>query len=57
MICEESSTNANSNQVILDVCPMMKGGKEEDKEIQSKCKEKESQFCKNSLKKRSDFET
>jgi hypothetical protein len=33
------------------------GRREEDKETQSKCKEKESQYCKNSLKKRSDFET
>jgi hypothetical protein len=25
IICDENSTNANSNQVILDVYPMMKG--------------------------------
>jgi hypothetical protein len=38
MICEESSTNANDNQIMLDVLPNDEREKEEDGETWSKCK-------------------
>ncbi len=60
MIYEENSSDVNDNQVILNVYPMMK---EEKKKMEkptknaSKSKEKECQYYKKSIKKRSDFET
>jgi hypothetical protein len=49
VICEEISTNANSNRVILDIYPTMKGEKKKvDKPITnaSKSREKECQYYK-----------
>jgi hypothetical protein len=60
MICEENSTDANDNQVILNVYPMMKGEKKKMEKLTknaSKSKEKECQYYKKSIKKRCDFET
>jgi hypothetical protein len=47
MICEESSTNVNDNQVMLDVYPIMKGEKKEMEKPRanaSKSKEKECRY-------------
>jgi len=55
MICEENSTDANDNQVILNVYPMMKGEKKKMEKLTknaSKSKEKECQYYKKSIKKR-----
>jgi hypothetical protein len=60
MICEENSINANDNWVILNVYPIMKGEKrkmEKPTTNASKSKEKECQYYKKSIKKRSYFET
>jgi hypothetical protein len=46
MICEESSTNANSNQVILDVCPMMKGEKKKIKKFRASARKRSPNFAK-----------
>ncbi len=46
--------------IMLDVYPMMKGEKkkmEKPKANASKSKAKECQYCKKSMKKKSDFET
>jgi hypothetical protein len=60
MICEENSGDVNDNQVILNVYPMMKEEKKKMEKLTknaSKSKEKECQYYKKSIKKRSDFET
>jgi hypothetical protein len=46
MICEESSTNANSNQVILDVCPMMKGKKKKIKKPRANARKRSPNIAK-----------
>jgi hypothetical protein len=44
MICEENSTNANGNMVILNVYPMMKGEKRKmEKPIANASKSKEKE--------------
>jgi hypothetical protein len=49
IICEENSTDADGNRVILDVYPMTKGEKKKvEKPLAnaSKSREKECQYCK-----------
>jgi hypothetical protein len=48
IVCEESSTNANNNRVILDVYPIMKGEKKKvEKPMANVSKSREEcQYCK-----------